>query len=66
MRAKVQGLREGASTAGEFFQRQEEYLKKVQKSQKLKAEEDKRRLAELHAINGKRTEGVALNLKDIK
>lgn len=29
VRAKVQGLREGASTAGEFFQRQEEYLKKV-------------------------------------
>lgn len=50
----------------DFLNRQREYYSKIEKSQKNKAREDKQRLDYLRELNDKRTEGVHVNLKDLK
>jgi hypothetical protein len=50
----------------EFFTRQQEYYKKIEKSVKKKEKEDKERLKALKELNDKRTDGVIVNLKDLK
>ncbi len=51
---------------GEFFSRQKEYYDKIQKSVVKKEKLDKELLEQLKEHNDKRTEGVLINLKDIK
>lgn len=52
------------STGG--FEREKKYYTKIERSIKNKKKEDKLRLAMLQDNNGKRTEAVDINLKDIR
>lgn len=51
---------------GEFFSKQKEYYDKVEKSQKIKATEDKKKMDFLKEVHDKRSEGVNINLKDLR
>lgn len=51
---------------GEFFTRQKEYYNKIEKSMRKKEKEDKEKLEALKQLNDKRTDGVLVNLKDLK
>lgn len=57
-------VKEKNSTGG--FEREKKYYTKIERSIKNKKKEDKLRLAMLHDNNGKRTEAVDINLKDIR
>lgn len=63
---KLQTVREASNTMGEFFTNQKKYYEKIEKSMRRKEKHDKERLEELRTLNDKRTDGVLVNLKDLK